>query len=347
MVLESGAVRHWPQLDGVRGLAVLLVVLCHYRLRVPGGEAFSFGWTGVDLFFVLSGFLCASILLAEEPTARAAWRFVARRILRTWPAYYALLAALSIWIPVPAPYLFHGESYMLGAVEPRIYLFAWSLAVEEHFYVALPFAWLLLGRRGLPSVLVACIAVSVALRYQFLSHHAYWSAYTITMARLDGLAVGCLLAIYRERVTRGLAMLGVGVLVGVLPAVELASVRSGGASVALQYLGPVLGAVTPLLVAVGFAGLISLSLQDERWARALSWTPLRDLGRVAYGVYLYHCVTSYAGEHFLVPWLLRHEVYSTSARMGSVCLEALVTIALVKLSWRWIEQPFLRLKSRL
>lgn len=338
-------VRHWPQLDGVRGLAIALVIGCHYRYRIPGGEALAWGWVGVDLFFVLSGFLCASILFAQEPSTAAVARFVGRRILRTWPVYFATMALFSVCSRVPWSYFVFAQSY-LDPTAPGILTFSWSLAIEEHFYVALPIAWLLLGRRLAP-VLVGLVVLSVVSRFVLLTHGEYRAAYALTNARCDALAVGCLLALYRERITRGSALFFLGAACQAVLVVELASLRTRAASPVLLYLGPLLGAVLPLIMALGFAGLVWLVLHDPRFARPFMPGWLRDLGRLSYGVYVYHCLVSWAGEHWFVPWLLERDVYSTSARMGSVCLEALFTVALVKLSWCWLEQPFLRLKDRI
>ena len=206
--------RHVPALDGLRGLAILLVLV--HNAAGPEGPspgaamkvfdvATNIGWVGVQLFFVLSGFLITGILLDTKGRARA-WRsFFMRRVLRIFPLYYAALVVAFVVAPlvrgtpaVAAPYVgfylaylqnwssavvVHGKSGALGHF--------WSLAVEEQFYVVWPLVVFLLPRRALAVVAALLVVAAPAVRVAILS--LGWSnewAYQGTLARMDALALG-------------------------------------------------------------------------------------------------------------------------------------------------------------
>jgi len=184
---SAGPGRHDPPLDGIRGLAALLVACYHFgrpEVAGPGSQAIGFftqfGWAGVDLFFVLSGFLIGGILLDTRDRPRFLRTFFKRRALRIFPLYFVFLAAYVLVIvpQLPGPptdivsrqgwlwtYLAnfdiarHGWYSGVGSSANAL----WSLAIEEQFYLVAPFAVLLLARRGVTTLAIAC-AISIALR---------------------------------------------------------------------------------------------------------------------------------------------------------------------------------------
>src|SRR5215813_14177109 len=203
--------RHLPGLDGLRAISVFVVIVYHFGINAVPGDL------GVSGFFVLSGFLITWLLLRElQSTGTISLRqFYARRFLRIFPAYYAFLAASflydrlrgDIWPPgLGWSGLFYFVNYFNathGHPDTSI-AHAWSLSIEEQFYLLWPFALLLLSRAGrawfAPALLAATAAVVAWRSYLFLHAHigvAY--VYNAFDTRFDNLAVGCLVAVCADR----------------------------------------------------------------------------------------------------------------------------------------------------
>src|SRR5277367_924348 len=229
-----------PELDTVRGIAILMVFLFHgFEDFIPSGSnvpawerlflsTMSLGWIGVNLFFVLSGFLITGILLDSVNRPRYYSHFYFRRALRILPPYYLLIAVLILlsrlsFVHQHTSWAFAGLSViylsnitpLLGV--PRDYSPLWSLAVEEHFYLVWPAAVRILRRRGLVIAGALICACEPLLRaFAVARGGLWWGPYTWLSA--DGLALGALLAIF-ARSTRGsrtniLRIAGLSALVG-------------------------------------------------------------------------------------------------------------------------------------
>ena len=231
--------RHIPQLDVLRGLAVLDVMLYHAVDLVPGlhlRPLFNRGYTGVDLFFVLSGFLITGILLKskDEPDYFVYFtNFYARRALRIWPLYYALLIFSFVLLPWIAPQLkaaifershpwqsfpFFLQNLMTKGEAFDTLRVTWSLAIEEQFYLVWPLIVWLTPRRMLKYVALAAVAISMMVRWSVLiGLTPPVETYSNTFARLDGLGLGAFLALWipeTEALTvkrAGLAVMAVAV----------------------------------------------------------------------------------------------------------------------------------------
>ena len=224
-VLPGGRI---PILDGIRGIAVLLVMVFHFWVfgtvtgnmfweRVYAGAA-GMGWVGVDLFFVLSGFLITGILYDSRGSEHYYRVFYARRTVRIFPLYYLSLALFFWIIPFLLVRLHHMEfteisnnsrakffawTYLLNWYEglkgfnvvslPLQHF--WSLAVEEQFYLVWPFLVLTLGRRRLMSLCGGLMGFGLLLRLVFYGIHLPSAAYTLTFSRADSLAVGAIVAL--------------------------------------------------------------------------------------------------------------------------------------------------------
>jgi len=337
-----------PELDGLRGIAISLVMIHRLFPRGTSPWFVEAGWIGVDLFFVISGFLIAQILLATRDDPDYFRNFYARRILRIFPLFYILVGGMLLVFPL----LGHG-AFITSAGSPLWYLLqlgnvpesvlgldppywiapVWSLAIEEQFYLTFPLlvratrprtlAWWLAGAAVL--ALVARIATTIAfpdnerLQYQF------------TLCRLDAIAAGC-----------GLALVaGSGRVLGrvrpLLPAIML-----GAFAIALvtqldrtTFFGRTLGYS---VVAAGFAAVVLHVVQTRpAWLR---WRPLRYLGKLCFGLYLLHRPADTL-------------VTAAVARLGLaedhlVWLPVKMAVAVVfaTASWHAIEQPFLRRKRR-
>ena len=338
---------HISALDGLRGMSVLLILWHHLPddLFGPLLSALKFavrpGYLGVDVFFVLSGFLITRILLFDRAAGKSLGGFLKRRCVRIFPIYYLTLLVVGLWRP--GEYLGWCATYLCNffyAVNksPSPMEHTWSLAVEEHFYLAWPFLVYALAparlerwtRWGVLPLAVA-LAVATAALQPLLPADADGFIYRITWYRVLSLALGGLTALHEarlreepRRLLRAAIALGVPGLL-VLPTVLL---------VDHQWIGPIL--------LVGFALLSGSILLTTVWAherggvakRLLELSGLRAVGRFSYGLYLFHVPVYFAfgvmgrpaGEH---PGLL-----AAAAAVG-------VSFLLASTSYRFIERPLL------
>jgi peptidoglycan/LPS O-acetylase OafA/YrhL len=318
-----------PELDGLRALAVLPVIAFHftYLKWVVGG------YLGVDLFFVLSGFLITSLLLAEQRrTGSVSLRnFYARRALRILPPLAACVAlALAA---VPSTTLQGALAAMFFAanmVDSRILgglLHTWSIAVEEHFYFAWPLLFLWLGERRM-RFLAWTILVVLALRIVVLS--IKMDVYTPTYTRADSLAIGCYAAL---ALARGKPAWGRWVAPVSLAAVCACFVLVPWMNFAMLSFGFTLFAVACAVVIV--ASVSTRSIANP----ILSWEPLQYIGRRSYGLYLYHMPVFLALERFRVEG-------DTASMLMTTVLRVAATFAIAEISYRTIEAWAARHKSR-
>src|SRR5438445_5854386 len=165
---------HIPALDGLRGWAILLVLLTHIaaplRWSTPLLVISSYGWVGVDLFFVLSGFLITGILIDSKPHTGYLKSFYVRRILRIWPIYFLLLAVVFLVTPYLGRafefphsyyrweyYVFYLQNVWLKDFGPAPLQMTWSLAVEERFYLLLPLVVLITSGATLKCILMGLV----------------------------------------------------------------------------------------------------------------------------------------------------------------------------------------------
>ncbi|MHB1133474.1 MAG: acyltransferase family protein [Chloroflexota bacterium] len=327
-----------PALDGLRALAVLSVALLHFRVPfVPGG------YFGVDLFFVLSGFLITGMLLAEwQATGRISLpQFYGRRALRLVPALLLFLLVVSRvvdWKLVLAAlfYVFNWIAAQGQHNGPVLHL--WSLSVEGQFYLLWPpLLILLLRRQTLPRIILAMILTTVAAvavyRYYLCSLTVVWPylMYRSDM-RADALLVGCALAVTlhwyetaARRVVTAFFWFGPAAFLGLLGLVLTVPFDS------LSYQGGY--SLAALLAAVLIASAVLCP--KSPLARILSWQPLVRLGGISYGVYIWHFLV----VALLIPWGLPWYVGFPLGMSSS--------LAVAVLSWRCIERPALALKGRL
>ncbi|MEQ1787503.1 MAG: acyltransferase [Acidimicrobiales bacterium] len=315
---------HLPGLDGVRGLAVLLVVGVHapavlaadHRQPLPGG------FLGVDLFFVLSGFLITSLLLEErEETGRASvGRFYLRRAARLLPALALLLAAHWWWSQLPSVGIPAGEerrSLLWVVTYVGNWIFwaddgflvpglghLWSLAIEEQFYLVWPAVLLVAvarGRRATSLVIAAGIAIAIVVRVWLWRGGHHWSqVYTRTDARLDALLIGAGVALAARRGAPWFAQLartpGTGVVGAAVVGIAVLTLHES--SSLLFY-----GGFT--VVAVGAALLVIGALDEHSTVgRLLAGRAITTVGQVSYGVYLWHLPILVAVQHQWPHWPL-------------------------------------------
>jgi len=363
---------HVPALDGLRGVAVLLVLAFHFaHIDGEGGTverallgATRSGWAGVDLFFVLSGFLITGILLDARGSAGFFRAFYLRRVLRIFPLYFAYLAVLFFALPALVPaldvrretqgwlwtYLGNVLFAREGGFQASPYTgHFWSLAVEEQFYLLWPFLVWLLPRRRLAALCLGLVGGAFALR--FAIHRTTFNAtaaYVLTPARMDALAMGALVAIaarepaWWPRVRRSAPW----VLAGAAAAVAAAWAGQGGffggdPVVQVWAFGP---------LAAGFAALLVLALDgsgSSRVARGLSRPALRTAGKYSYGLYVLHYPVFLAIEGAgLTSATLAGRLGGRLAGVAAfAAIAGTVTFAGALLSWHLLEKRFLRWKD--
>ena len=309
-----------PGLDGVRGLAILMVMAVHFvgdatprtfgeRLAVKLGN---YGVLGVDAFFVLSGFLITGLLLDAKGDRHYFRNFYARRTLRIFPLYYSVLALLFLVLPsVAALPLALEESRVhqtwLWTYTANFYIAAkaswalpyvshfWSLAIEEHFYLLWPLVVFSFRRETLERICLGVIAAALALRIGLsLLGTSELSISVLTPCRVDALCVGGLLAALARR-EEGIAPLvrrsgQAAIAIGV--ATLLVSAFCAATRMGLAVLHPIRGTLFAMFF--GAVTLMSLRRAEESLAgRAFQSSWLRTFGKYSYGLYVYHGVLSF------------------------------------------------------
>jgi peptidoglycan/LPS O-acetylase OafA/YrhL len=356
-------------LDGLRGVAVTLVLLLHFGYL-------NGGWIGVQLFFVLSGFLITGVLLADSdaPLGHFLRRFYWRRSLRILPLYLGYLAVLgfayTVWglpeeLPAAAPSLLtytHNFTRFSTDWQPSpFFTHFWSLAVEEQFYLVWPFLVHFLSRRALVGVSGALVVLGPLVRGLIaamlndgrpaydVGDALYWA----TPSHADAFAAGALVALLDlpDRVKRpGLvAAIAVGA-VAAAGAWNLAWLERSGAELAMGTLGFPLASIDHhfhlwayTLLDLAAAALVAAAVAAHRRGGILSflgWAPLAGLGRISYGVYVLHWP-------LLVLFNASVRYRPMSLRGALMCAAWFALVAGVAwISYRFYESRFLALKDR-
>lgn len=364
-------------LDGVRGIAVLAVMAFHFSmfsgieattaaLGVWHGIA-SVGWIGVDLFFVLSGFLITGILYESKGTEGYFRTFYARRALRIFPLYFGVLAAFFLVLPLLLPgsdavrantssqiwfwtHLTNVQIALEGWSTSSFYLVHfWSLAVEEQFYLVWPVVVLLLSGRQLVRFCAAVMVFSLLLRMYLFATGAGIGAYVLTPARMDTLAFGAALAIgvrdpilyaHLRRYAPPLAGVAATLLGGIL-------LWRG----ALDKTDAVTGTLGFTLLGALFSAGVLFAVSSDRgsWcSRVLSSRGLRFFGKYSYALYVFHQPVALLLAGLGLPLALgRLGAPDFAAQAIYVAIAAAVSISLALISWNAYEKHFLKLKSRL
>jgi peptidoglycan/LPS O-acetylase OafA/YrhL len=359
---------HVPVLDGLRGIAILLVLFLHFTPYAPGlGPPTSLvdvffvrtsqtGWMGVDLFFVLSGFLITGILYDTKGSKHYFRQFYARRVLRIFPLYYAVLALFLIVLPSLHifdsvtrelrsdavwywTYLYNMKVAATGFRPSGAFGHFWSLAVEEQFYLVWPIVVLWLGRRHL---LLACaVAVVAALACRLaLSFTGYVVLPNVWMpARMDALAVGAFVAVM-ARQPNGLAALRRWAgPVAVAAALPLA--------IMLRYHVAV-DTLAHTLLALFFGASLVLTLNARAGgplARTMASPFLRFFGRYSYALYVFHPLLLWFKPAFSLAFVPTVFGSLLPAYLLWLALSIGATVAVALVSWHLLEKQFLKMKK--
>jgi peptidoglycan/LPS O-acetylase OafA/YrhL len=365
---------HVPSLDGVRGLAILLVLLYHSVLyggmrpevlldravyRVASG-----GWLGVDLFFVLSGFLITGILLDSRRSPTYFRTFYSRRVLRIFPLYFVFLAVFLWILPLLREmgpkfevlrqnqvwcwtYLTNVRIAMEGWAPFWVLGHFWSLAVEEQFYLVWPFVVFAFRPRVLVRICLVCLVIPLILRIGLALQDHFTAAYVVTFTRMDALAAGALLATQIRRQQNGEGLFRYRKVTLVASLVILGAMFAHQRS-----LWPESLLVTTLglsVITLGAASLMATLLYEggsRRLSRLFENRSLRLLGKYSYGIYvLHHPLVIFLGQSRLAasewPTLFGSQM---PGQVAMILLGSALSIAAALLSWKLLESPLLELK---
>lgn len=359
-----------PELDGIRGVAIAMVLTFHcFEIVTRPGSPLAYAlvplrlnWTGVDLFFVLSGFLIGGILLDARESSNYFRVFYTRRFFRIVPIYVVLLLSVALVAHLSAAgiigiheEIFYGRlpwlyfAFFLQNIGMSVHNVwgtfplgvTWSLAVEEQFYLTLPLAIRFLSRRALVRFILFAIVCAPLLRAYFLHRFPgdFFTWYTLMPCRADSLLLGVLGAIVlREPQWRswllGKRLLQSAIAILLLGAAYLgwrAPSSSGTVMVTVGFTWLALTYLSILLYALLYRG---------SWlSHCLRWNWLRGLGAISYGAYLFH-------EFFLAmvygrtPWVRSwHDV-------GLSVIVLVLTISFCQLSWVYFERPLVKIGHR-
>jgi peptidoglycan/LPS O-acetylase OafA/YrhL len=333
------------ELDGLRGLAALAVVLYHVDDRwCP------LGWAAVDVFFVLSGFLITRIILKSADEPHFLSRFYLRRGLRIWPIYYLTLVGLMLvnrLLPTRCNWsgLWYALTYTQnlplywGGRNPVFHpsiRHTWTLAIEEQFYLVWPAIVLLLGRQRLVPLALAALMASCLFR---LSGGSMF----LLAGRLDGLALGGLLAALLSRAANTRDRLAMPRLCALVLAGSVIGLIALGVTRHLEIHAPGLwpGLLILLVNLAAFGGVgLLVQFAGSGWLVPLRLRPLRLVGQMSYGLYLYHGVVLAVSVGSLrLP-------RSSAMPPFRLSLTLLGILVLTMLSWYGLERPLLALKER-
>jgi peptidoglycan/LPS O-acetylase OafA/YrhL len=345
-----------PQFDGLRGIAILAVFVAHseFLRNLPHASVLQYGRFGVDLFFVLSGFLITGILLDSRDSPHYFRNFYMRRALRIWPLYYLFLATAFIGGPIPFPairgissrqwlyFVLYVQNLPLHFNIPQALDLTWSLAVEEQYYMTWPLLVFLLPRRMLRWALFSAIGLSIALRIAGFALHARLEfIHQFTPSQLDTLAFGCLAALYlRSPACTAEAWRRWSVRALVIGACGMAMCRFlwSDQSTVISY----------TFIGAGFAGLLGISLvldTTRSWfGRLITSRWLCFTGKISYGLYLVHLPLFLVWRKIVFDRNLPFQG-SVIGNLTSAAIEFAGAFVLATLSWRLFESQVLRLKK--
>ncbi|HVZ19520.1 MAG TPA: acyltransferase [Vicinamibacterales bacterium] len=365
---------HIPALDGVRGLAILAVLTYHAARGLPYAGSheqivqglLGMGWIGVDLFFVLSGFLITGILLDAKGSPAYFRTFYARRVLRIFPLYLIFVACATVIAPAVGVTTL-ADASRLRAAQPWYWTYLvnamiarhgwsaaawhtghlWSLSVEEQFYIAWPVVVMATSRRTLIRSALAIEIAAIACRaFVVAAYGPSTAVYVLLPTRVDGLVLGAVsAALARDagawrRLQRWTAPVAVAAVATLVAVYRRDLLEPEGALTQI--------AGYPALALLGGTMIVGAVSAPAGRAQARLWTHpvLRFFGRYSYGMYVWHqLVIWWLGTSVLPSRRLPLVAGSHLPGNALFVLSAYaLTTAVALVSWRVVESPFLRLK---
>lgn len=358
MSAEIKNTQYYPALDGLRGLAILLVVFLH---NFGFMNYFFFGWLGVDLFFVLSGFLITTILLNTLSKPNFLKNFYIRRILRIFPLYYLLLLLSLFIVPlfadIEVSYYKESQGWLWSYLQNWLFIFkepygdkivlhTWSLAVEEQFYLVWPLVVLFIKKpKILIWVMTTTLVITGITRYLIWSYKiedlAYSSLYTFT--RIDGLCIGSIVALSMKINPEMLKKFKPFVIL-------LAALLNFGfyfINDSHSFTLPYLAFVGYTTFAVLFGILIYEAVIGESVIimRIFKLRILGFFGKISYGLYVYHWPVYLLLFQPIKNWLVGMGFKERNfTDLPSAIAVTLLAVAISSISYRFFEKPILNLK---
>jgi peptidoglycan/LPS O-acetylase OafA/YrhL len=353
----KGKSGYQPHLDGLRCLAIFGILFEHFGLPLP--DLLRCGPLSVRFFFVLSGYFItlslwkvqAEIVAAQGGRFKSIGRFYFSRLLRIGPPFYLALAIGALlgidevrtnffWLAT-----FQTNNYIayyLGYWPSAISHF-WSLAVQEQFYLLWPVIVLVLPRRWFIPTMIGFIIFGLSFRVYCIATSASTLVRWVTIfGCIDSFAVGAVLAYLRQtKMLEKMRHLSKTVLLA-LPLAAFGCFFLGRALMTLPE-GNIFLGFTESVDAVFLAWLVAVSIGGIKgiWGTFLGWAPVVYIGRISYGIYVYHVFVIVAVSPLLATWGLSAEQHA----YGRIAVLIAVTLSLSSLSWHLLEQPFLAWKD--
>jgi peptidoglycan/LPS O-acetylase OafA/YrhL len=352
---------HYPALDGLRGLAILLVIFYHNFGFI---NYFFFGWLGVDLFFVLSGFLITDILLKTRNSPGYLRNFYLRRILRIFPLYYLTLIIFFVVFPIVKFYPLNIDYYLQNQfwfwtyLQNWLFIFNpspasitglthfWSLAVEEQFYLVWPFMLLLFKKpKGLIYLLIILLVGVITLRFILwtfqIENLAYFNLYTFS--RIDGICIGSMLAVFRTINAKAIPRYFTFIVLA-LAALNFIFYFFNKQN---QFSFPYLAIVGYTTFAIIFVLLVNEAVQGENVVvnKIFSFPLLRFFGIISYGLYVFHWPVYLILAPKLQKLLANNMSFANASIVSSIVATG-VSILLALASFHFFEKKFLLLKKK-
>jgi peptidoglycan/LPS O-acetylase OafA/YrhL len=350
---------YYPALDGLRGLAILLILLYHNFSFVSISKI---GWIGVDLFFVLSGFLITEILLSEKDTIHFPRNFYMRRILRIFPIYYISLIFFLFILPSIITYPFslnyflqnqwwfwlyfqnwlfilnnHGNNFFLDHY--------WSLALEEQFYLVWPWIIILLGRpKRMLTFLLASLSILLLLRvlvWEIPIDLPYLNLYKFT--RIDCLCMGSILAILRTNSKLRLSPLDKKLIVILLCSIFVAFpvIR-----IIFKRGFPLMACCIYPFLAIAWGWVVYSCLERNTFlSKIFSNRYMRFIGKISYGLYIFHWPVYRLLDKKLDIWFSIPFPSTFSAVLLKSSISTVLAFIIAVISYYCIEIHFLKLKK--
>jgi peptidoglycan/LPS O-acetylase OafA/YrhL len=355
--------KYYPALDGLRGIAITFVVLYH---NFNFTDRFFFGWLGVDLFFVLSGFLITTILLDSLDNPYYFRNFYARRALRIFPLYYLVLLIFFVAFPLlklfpqrmeyfinhQLWFWFYLQNWLVSFYTPppgsNMLVHFWSLAVEEQFYLIWPFVIFLIRKtKALLVFMIVFLILVVSIRGVAYSYHIqnlnYAALYTFT--RIDGICIGAIVAILRKINAQYLKK-NIGVIVIILACLNFLFYFLNEPYGVLPYLA--LCGYTTFAILIGFlVNEIAGNTGNKILRQILEIRPLLFLGKISYGLYVFHWpVYALLAEPLFIVLKQSLKISDILCLTFAAAITTILSIILSIVSYYTFEVKFLKLKTR-
>ncbi|HEY5967192.1 MAG TPA: acyltransferase [Chitinophagaceae bacterium] len=358
---SPGIHKHYPALDGLRGIAIILVLLYHNFNFI---EYFNYGWLGVDLFFVLSGFLITNILLNSLTSEKYFRNFYTRRVLRIFPLYYFSLILFLFIIPAINPSLLEMSYYKEHQVWFWTYLqnwpliiksdesgvalnHYWSLAMEEQYYLLWPLIILLL--KNPKRILIFCIfllVIVIAARFYIWENNEHFPSYerAFLFTRLDGILIGSMLAAIYKINIRLLRKYFTVFLVTLTAVNYLFYLYKENQSPDFPVWA--IGGFTTFSFVFAL-GVYEAVMKENKFINLVFTNPvLMFLGKYSYGIYIFHwpitiMMTPYFGD------IMRSLIKEPGVwrQMGIAILCTVTAVVISVISYHFFEKHFLKFKK--